>query len=144
MRSQKPTTQTPNFINRPKSGLAITARKLCKTYRDGQQDFQALKSVDIDVPIGCIYGLLGPNGAGKSTLINIMAGTVIKSSGNVSIWGTDIDANPRQSRANIGIVPQELNIDAFFTPRETLDMICLLYTSPSPRDRLLSRMPSSA
>ena len=127
MRSQKPTIQTPNFANRPKSGLAITARNLCKTYSDGQRHFQALKSVDIDVPIGCIYGLLGPNGAGKSTLINIMAGTVIKSSGNVSIWGTDIDANPRQSRANIGIVPQELNIDAFFTPRETLDMMAGLF-----------------
>ena len=71
MRSQKPTILTPNFANKPKSGLAITARNLCKTYSDGQQDFQALKSVDIDVPIGCIYGLLGPNGAGKSTLINI-------------------------------------------------------------------------
>ena len=135
MRSQKPTIQTPNFANRPKSGLAITARNLCKTYSDGQRDFQALKSVDIDVPIGCIYGLLGPNGAGKSTLINIMAGTVIKSSGNVSIWGTDIDANPRQSRANIGIVPQELNIDAFFTPRETLDMMAGLFGVPKSERR---------
>ena len=135
MRSQKPTILTPNFANKPKSGLAITARNLCKTYSDGQQDFQALKSVDIDVPIGCIYGLLGPNGAGKSTLINIMAGTVIKSSGNVSIWGTDIDANPRQSRANIGIVPQELNIDAFFTPRETLDMMAGLFGVPKSERR---------
>ena len=116
MRSQKPNIHTPNFVNKPESGLAIEVRNLCKIYSDGKRDFEALRSVDIDVPIGCIFGLLGPNGAGKSTLINIMAGTVIKSSGNVSIWGTDIDANPRQSRANIGIVPQELNIDAFFTP----------------------------
>ena len=135
MRFQKPNIQTPNFINRPKSGSAITARKLCKTYGNDKQDFQALKSVDIDVPIGCIYGLLGPNGAGKSTLINIMAGTVIKSSGSVSIWGTDIDANPRQSRANIGIVPQELNIDAFFTPRETLDMMAGLFGVPKSERR---------
>lgn len=135
MRLQKPTIQTPNFINRPKSGLAITARNLCKTYSDRNRDFQALKSVDIDIPVGCIYGLLGPNGAGKSTLINIMAGTVIKSSGNVSIWGTDIDANPRQSRANIGIVPQELNIDAFFTPRETLDMMAGLFGVPKSERR---------
>ena len=135
MHTQKPDIQTPNFINRPKSGLAITARNLCKTYSDGKRDFQALRSVDLDVPIGCIYGLLGPNGAGKSTLINIMAGTVIKSSGNVSIWGTDIDANPRQSRANIGIVPQELNIDAFFTPRETLDMMAGLFGVPKSERR---------
>ena len=135
MRSQKPNIQTPNFINRPNSGFAITARNLCKTYSDGQRAFQALKSVNIDVPIGCIYGLIGPNGAGKSTLINIMAGTVIKSSGNVSIWGTDIDANPRQSRANIGIVPQELNIDAFFTPRETLDMMAGLFGVPKSERR---------
>ena len=130
MRSQKPNIQTPNFINRPNSGFAITTRNLCKTYSDGQRAFQALKSVNIDVPIGCIYGLIGPNGAGKSTLINIMAGTVIKTSGSISIWGTDIDANPRQSRANIGIVPQELNIDAFFTPRETLDMMAGLFGVP--------------
>jgi ABC-2 type transport system ATP-binding protein len=130
MRSQKPNIQTPNFINSPKSGSAITIRNLCKTYANGAQKCQALKSVDIDVPVGCIYGLLGPNGAGKSTLINIMAGTVIKTSGDVSIWGTNIDANPRQSRANIGIVPQELNIDAFFTPRETLDMMAGLFGVP--------------
>ena len=135
MRPKKPNIQTPSYINRPKSGLAITARSLCKTYSDGNCRLQALKSVDIDVPVGCIYGLLGPNGAGKSTLINIMAGTVVKSSGNVSIWGTDIDANPRQSRANIGIVPQELNIDAFFTPRETLDMIAGLFGVPKSERR---------
>ena len=135
MRPQKPNIRTPHFINRPKSGLAITTRSLCKTYGDGNRQFQALKSVDINVPVGCIYGLLGPNGAGKSTLINIMAGTVIKSSGNVSIWGTDIDANPRQSRANIGIVPQELNIDAFFTPRETLDMMAGLFGVPKSERR---------
>ncbi len=135
MQSQTTTIPTPNFANNPASGLAIKARGLCKTYGDGERAHEALKSVSIDVPIGCIYGLLGPNGAGKSTFINIMAGTVIKTSGNVSIWGTDIDTNPRQSRANIGIVPQELNIDAFFTPRETLDMMAGLFGVPKSERR---------
>ena len=130
MPSETTTMQIPDFTDSPVSGLAITARALCKTYDNEGVALRALKSVDIDVPIGCIYGLLGPNGAGKSTLINIMAGTVVKTSGSVSIWGTDIDANPRQSRANIGIVPQELNIDAFFTPRETLDMMASLFGVP--------------
>jgi len=82
------------------------------------------------VPIGCIFGLLGPNGAGKSTLINILAGTVVKTAGQVSVWGTDIDENPRQARANIGIVPQELNFDAFFTPRQTIDLMAGLFGVP--------------
>ena len=130
MHSGKSNIQTPNFINSPKSGMAIMARNLSKTYGVGDREHRALKSVNIDVPVGCVFGLLGPNGAGKSTFINIMAGTVIKTSGNISIWGTDVDANPRQSRANIGIVPQELNIDAFFTPRETLNMMAGLFGIP--------------
>ena len=81
---------------------------------------QALKGIDLTVPKGCIFGLLGPNGAGKSTFINILGGTVVKTSGSVSVWGTDLDNDPRQVRANIGIVPQELNIDVYFTPRELL------------------------
>ncbi|MEL0205645.1 MAG: ABC transporter ATP-binding protein, partial [Alphaproteobacteria bacterium] len=88
-----------------------------------------------DIPIGQIYGLLGPNGAGKSTFINIMAGTVVKTAGSISIWGTDIDANPRQARANIGIVPQELNIDAYFTPRQTLEMTAGLFGVPKDQRR---------
>ena len=123
-------TQILDFANKPKSGKAIIARGLFKQYDKDAPTHQALKAVDIDVPIGCVYGLLGPNGAGKSTFINIMAGTVIKTGGMVSIWGTDIDENPRQARANIGIVPQELNIDSFFTPRETLDMMAGLFGVP--------------
>ena len=123
-------TQTTAFTHTPKSGLAIEALGLRKTYDGGGHSQHALKAVDINVPVGSIYGLLGPNGAGKSTFINIMAGTVLKTSGTISIWGTDIDTNPRQSRANIGIVPQELNIDAFFTPRETLDMMAGLFGVP--------------
>jgi ABC-2 type transport system ATP-binding protein len=123
MTSQNTVIPTAGFTYSPDSGLAIEARNVNKIYDAGGRPHHALKSIDIEVPIGCIFGLLGPNGAGKSTFINIMAGTVVKTSGSISIWGTDIDANPRQSRANIGIVPQELNIDAFFTPRETLDMM---------------------
>ncbi len=118
------------FTHSPKSGLAIEARGVNKIYDAAGRAHHALKSVDIEVPVGCVFGLLGPNGAGKSTFINIMAGTVLKTSGSISIWGTDIDDNPRQSRANIGIVPQELNIDAFFTPRETLDMMAGLFGVP--------------
>ena len=117
-----PTTRfRQNFVNRPDSGLAIELSGLSKTYRGGRgkPSHLALDHVDLQVPAGCIFGLLGPNGAGKSTLINILAGTVIKTSGMAIVWGTDIDENPRQARANIGIVPQELNVDAFFTPRQT-------------------------
>jgi ABC-2 type transport system ATP-binding protein len=119
-----------DFTNRPASGLAIEATAVSKTYGSGTRAHTALNGIDVTVPIGCIYGLLGPNGAGKSTFINIMAGTVMKSGGRINIWGTDIDTNPRQARANIGIVPQELNIDAFFTPRETLDMMAGLFGVP--------------
>ena len=71
---------------------------------------------------GEIFGLLGPNGAGKSTFINILAGTVIKSSGEVNVWGFNLDKNPRQVRASIGIVPQEVNVDPFFSPRKLLEL----------------------
>jgi len=130
MTSQNTVIPTADFAYSPDSGLAIEARNVNKIYDTGGRAHHALKSIDIEVPIGCIFGLLGPNGAGKSTFINIMAGTVVKTSGSISIWGTDINANPRQSRANIGIVPQELNIDAFFTPRETLDMMAGLFGVP--------------
>ena len=95
----------------------------------------ALKSIDIEVARGCIFGLLGPNGAGKSTFINILAGTVIKSAGQVSVWGSDLDKSPRQLRANIGIVPQELNIDVYFTPRELLEFTAGMYGVPKSQRR---------
>ena len=121
-----------NFVSRPDSGLAIELSGLSKTYRGRHSKLWhlALDHVDLQVPAGCIFGLLGPNGAGKSTLINILAGTVIKTSGIAVVWGTDIDENPRQARANIGIVPQELNVDAFFTPRQTIDLMAGLYGVP--------------
>ncbi|MGB1418896.1 MAG: ABC transporter ATP-binding protein [Candidatus Puniceispirillaceae bacterium] len=126
-----------NFINMPGNGIAIAARGVAKTYTGprGGAPKQALKGFDLDIPAGTVFGLLGPNGAGKSTFINIMAGTVIKSAGTVRVWGTDIDENPRQARANIGIVPQELNIDAYFTPRETLEMQAGLFGVPSSERR---------
>ena len=96
---------------------------------------EALKGVDLTIPRGSVFGLLGPNGAGKSTLINILAGLVIKTAGTVKIWGFDQDANPRQSRASIGIMPQEPHLDAFFTPRGSLDVQAGLYGVPKSKRR---------
>ena len=111
---------------------AIEARNLVKTYAASRRsaEKQALKGIDLDVPAGSIFGLLGPNGAGKSTFINILAGLVVKTSGTVGIWGFDQDQNPRHSRAAIGVVPQELNIDPFFTPLRALEVQAGLYAVP--------------
>jgi ABC-2 type transport system ATP-binding protein len=103
---------------------AISIDALQKTYAGGKQ---ALKSVSLDIPRGSIFGLLGPNGAGKSTLINILSGMVNKSGGSVNIWGFDIDAHPRNAKNSIGIVPQEIVFDPFFTPFETLENVAGLY-----------------
>ncbi len=111
---------------------AIEIEGLRKTYRGrgGTSGKEALKGIDLTVPAGSIFGLLGPNGAGKSTLINILAGLVLKTSGQVRIWGFDQDVNPRQSRAAIGVMPQELNLDPFFTPRASLEVQAGLYGVP--------------
>lgn len=111
---------------------AIQTRDLRKTYRGKKSDGikQALKGVDLTVPRGSFFALLGPNGAGKSTFINILAGLVMKTSGSAAIWGRDIDSHPRQARAAIGVVPQELNLDAFFTPREVVEFQAGLYGVP--------------
>ncbi|NRB20561.1 MAG: ABC transporter ATP-binding protein [Rhodobacteraceae bacterium] len=108
---------------------AIRIEGLRKTYRGakGQPEKQALKGIDLSIPRGSVFGLLGPNGAGKSTIINILAGLVLKTSGKVTIWGFDQDENPRQSRASIGVMPQELNLDPFFTPRGALEVQAGLY-----------------
>jgi len=87
----------------------------------------ALNNLNLDVKEGEIFGLLGPNGAGKTTFINILAGTVIKTSGQVNVWGFDLDKNPRQVRASVGIVPQEVNLDPFFSPRKLLELQAGLY-----------------
>ena len=105
------------------NGAAISIRDLVKEYA-AQGDAPpklALKGVSFDVPEGGIFGLLGPNGAGKSTLINIMAGLVMKTGGQIEIWGHDIDRDMRNAKLNIGIVPQEIVFDPFFTPFEVLE-----------------------
>lgn len=114
-------------------GKAIEVRGLAKTYAASGKSpaKQALKGIDLDIPRGSVFGLLGPNGAGKSTLINILAGLVVKTAGQVEIWGFDQDRNPRQSRAAIGVMPQELNLDPFFTPRAALEVQAGLYGVPA-------------
>ncbi len=116
---------------------AIEIRGLKKTYRGGpgEPEKQALKGIDLSVPAGKIFGLLGPNGAGKSTMINILAGLVNKTEGAVRIWGFDQDENPRQSRAAIGVMPQELNLDPFFSPRGALEVQAGLYGVPKSQRR---------
>ena len=111
---------------------AISIRDLQKTYAGGKR---ALDGVSLDVPRGQIFGLLGPNGAGKSTLINILAGLVNKSGGTASIWGFDIDQHPRNAKVSIGIVPQEILFDPFFTPVETLELQAGLYGVPKASRR---------
>ncbi len=106
---------------------AISINALSKVYAGGKQ---ALNNVSFDVAQGSIFGLLGPNGAGKSTLINILAGMVRKTSGSASIWGFDITDNPRNAKVSIGIVPQEIVFDPFFTPLETLELVAGLYGIP--------------
>lgn len=118
---------------------AIAAKGLRKTYAATKKApaKEALKGVDLEIPVGSIFGLLGPNGAGKSTFINILAGLVTKTAGAVSIWGFDIDRNPRQSRASIGVVPQEINMDVFFTPKEALEIQAGLYGVPKAERRTM-------
>ncbi len=111
---------------------AIAIDQLSKTYQGGKV---ALDTVSFDVPRGSIFGLLGPNGAGKSTLINILAGLVNKTGGHASIWGFDIDEHPRNAKASIGIVNQEIMFDPFFTPVETLDIQAGLYGVPRAKRR---------
>ena len=113
----------------PENRLAVEIKNLNKIYNDENQNF-AVKNVSLEIPTGSIFGLLGPNGAGKSTLINIISGVVIKTSGNVSIWGYDIDKERKQSKLAIGVVPQELNIDAFFTPKEMLNLHSGMFNVP--------------
>ncbi len=112
--------------------IAIAIDALTKVYAGGKR---ALDGVTLDVPRGGIYGLLGPNGAGKSTLINILSGMVRKTSGRAAIWGFDIDEHPRNAKASIGIVPQEIVFDPFFTPFETLELVAGLYGVPKGKRR---------
>ena len=107
---------------------ALKVEKLTKIYsKKSSNEIIALNDLNLEVKEGEIFGLLGPNGAGKTTFLNILAGTVIKNSGNVNVWGFDLDKNARQVRASIGIVPQEVNLDAFFSPKNLLELQAGLY-----------------
>ena len=106
----------------------ITVKNLNKVYsKNGSKQTNALNNLNLEVKEGEIFGLLGPNGAGKSTFINILGGSVIKTGGEVNVWGFNLDQNPRQVRASIGIVPQEVNFDPFFSPRKLLELQAGLY-----------------
>ena len=111
------------------SKVALTVENLTKIYfkKKGNLELKALNEINLKVNQGEVFGLLGPNGAGKTTFLNILAGTVVKSKGKVTVWGFDLDQNPRQVRAAIGIVPQEVNLDAFFSPKKLLELQAGLY-----------------
>ena len=111
---------------------AVEVVDLAKTYagRRNQRTVVALDRVSLSIPVGAFFGLLGPNGAGKSTLINILAGLVVRSGGEARVWGFDIDRDMRAARRAIGVVPQELNLDPFFSPRELLEVQAGLYGVP--------------
>ncbi len=116
------------------SEAAIRVENVTKIY---EGNIKALDAVNLAVPRGSIFGLLGPNGAGKSTLINILAGLANKTSGTATVWGFDIDDNPRNAKASIGVVNQEIMFDPFFTPRETLDIQAGLYGVPKAKRRTM-------
>jgi len=110
---------------------ALKVEKLTKIYSEkSSKEIRALNNLNLEVKEGEIFGLLGPNGAGKTTFLNILAGTVIKNSGTVNVWGYDLDQNSRQVRSSIGIVPQEVNLDAFFSPKNLLELQAGLYGIP--------------
>jgi len=112
---------------------ALSVEKLTKIYSKNKSNViqeKALNALSFEVKQGEIFGLLGPNGAGKTTFLSILAGTVVKTAGKINVWGFDLDSNPRQVRASIGIVPQEVNLDAFFSPRKLLELQAGLYGVP--------------
>ena len=115
---------------------ALKVEKLTKIYSTKSSNkIVALNNLNLEVKEGEIFGLLGPNGAGKTTFLNILAGTVIKNSGRVNVWGYDLDQNSRQVRSSIGIVPQEVNLDPFFNPKSLLELQAGLYGIPK-KDRI--------
>ena len=132
------TLADPGFSQHPASPVqAVAVKGLTKIYRGRGGGRTALDTVDLEIPRGSLFALLGPNGAGKSTLINILAGLVLKTSGQASVWDIDIDRDPRGARAAIGVVPQELNIDPFFTPRALLELQAGMYGVPKAERRTM-------
>lgn len=118
--------------------FAIETENLTKTYGTANgPKLRALNNVNLQVPRGSVFGLLGPNGAGKSTLINILAGLTIRSSGSARVWDFDIETEMRRARSAIGVVPQEVNLDAFFCPREVLELQAGLYGVPKRERRTM-------
>ena len=116
--------------------IALSVEKLTKIYSKNKSNIaqeKALNGLTFEVKQGEIFGLLGPNGAGKTTFLSILAGTVEKTEGKINVWGFDLDLNPRQVRASIGIVPQEVNLDAFFSPRKLLELQAGLYGVPKKK-----------
>ena len=109
--------------------FALAVENLTKVYSNSKtkKHNKALNELSFEVRQGEVFGLLGPNGAGKTTFLSILGGTVIKTSGKVNVWGFDLDQNPRQVRASVGIVPQEVNLDAFFSPKKLLELQAGLY-----------------
>ncbi|MBF6057222.1 MULTISPECIES: ABC transporter ATP-binding protein [Thiomicrorhabdus] len=100
------------------SGIAVSFKNVRKEYKD----VKALQGVSFDVEQGAFFGLLGPNGAGKSTLINSMSGLVIPTSGSIEVMGADVQSEFRKTRRALGLVPQELISDPFFSIRELLEL----------------------
>ena len=108
---------------------ALTVENLTKVYSvsKNKKENKALNDLNFQVRQGEVFGLLGPNGAGKTTFLSILGGTVSKTEGKINVWGFDLDKNPRQVKASIGIVPQEINLDAFFSPKKLLELQAGLY-----------------
>jgi len=119
------------------SKFALTVENLTKIYLNSKTEKQnkALNEISFGVEQGEVFGLLGPNGAGKTTFLSILGGTVTKTSGKVNVWGFDLDKNPRQVKASVGIVPQEINLDAFFSPKQLLELQAGLY-GMAKKDRI--------
>ena len=115
--------------------VVLSVENLTKIYSENNKLSKALNNINLEVQQGEVFGLLGPNGAGKTTFLSILAGTVEKTDGKANVWGFDLDKNPRQVRASIGIVPQEVNLDAFFSPKKLLELQAGLYGVPQ-KDRI--------
>ena len=120
------------------NNIAISVKNLTKIYNAGSyNEILALDNISLDIAAGSIFGLLGPNGAGKSTFINILADLVRKSAGDINILGTNHATNLKKVKSLMGIVPQELNIDPFFTPFELLEIHAGLYGVPKKERRTM-------